>query len=961
MFDLKDIRPKGFKRTRRVNGEKVIEFTAIPMPENESTFDLIVEEASTNALGDKYIIKKLTEQSRGKTYIKNVTAIHKFFVDLINKQQPKVHNGSITFNNYMNLVFEDTGYTFVAVDSFPAREFENLGNDNRLALLQKGLERWGAEFELVGNQVRFYHQIGNDTDFQFRYGHNIKAINVDIDTTNLATRIRGTGDPELGIEAEYTSPNSAIYGIIDAPPVNDERFKSEETLLEEMKRRLIDEPEISITVDFVDLRAAGYPYTVPNEGDRVWLIYEPMNDLLIETRIMEIVEYFKYDEENDEFVVIKTEVTLSNHKKTFAGTMFDNVRKQLRQIVNDDGIIRYSALDEAVKIATEALHSAQTELEFNNGIIAREKTDPNRLVVLNSAGLGISKDGGNTFQEAITADGFVLSVGAVGRLSANHIQIGPETIYSEGDDFDPAYNYVIDGEKARVAPDDYIIGGALYETELTLSDINIGDKFEFSFDIFDFGYTSGGVAITLDPINVTGNIFYDTTIDWGYQTHIITIEQKPSGSPSDKFYIAFIDWQIAELAYMADVSLKKIESGGEKQFDVWIDEKIEVADSLLRNDLRLTSPLPTSITMNQDGITAYTTHDPNAYARLDHRGLYIKGGAIQIDGSFAEPVQQGFNNISPSVKITSRGLETYDGIERTSLLHEDGHSFYRDNYFVGNIGTIKFGSQRGLAFSLGYDADFMTWGHELSHEPGSFVSVFSWEKNVNPFGYRGFIFDDIVRFNYETTFSDRVSFTGMGYIQTYANAIRWGVRGSNYHITQFDNGQVQFHMGSTTATHAFFPDGTKVGGTIEIDGTTYGMSPVDSPQVLIEYIEFNVELSEIGTKVYVDKTFLKATENFAVFPSNGNVIEKGSDYFIIAGSGVADVRIVGKRTGYNRAFWGDIESLPKPEEKSQENNMVQISALQERVKENWFAEQIETRVEKVNGVDRKVIERLDVN
>ena len=204
----------------------------------------------------------------------------------------------------------------------------------------------------------------------------------------------------------------------------------------------------------------------------------------------------------------------------------------------------------------------------------------------------------------------------------------------------------------------------------------------------------------------------------------------------------------------------------------------------------------------------------------------------------------------------------------------------------------------------------------------------------------------------------------MGYIQTYTNAIRWGVRGSNYHITQFENGQVQFHMGSTTATHIFFPDGTKVGGTIEIDGTTYGMSPIDSPQVLIEYIEFDVELSEIGTKVYVDKTFLKATENFAVFPNNGEIVEKGSDYFIIAGSGVADVRIVGKRAGYNRAFWGDMDSLPKPEEKSQKNNMMRISALQshkERVKENWFAEQIETRVEKVDGVNRKVIERLDVN
>src|SRR5690625_6185526 len=45
LYDLADIKPKGFKRTRRVNGEKVIEFTAIPFEENENTFDLIVEES----------------------------------------------------------------------------------------------------------------------------------------------------------------------------------------------------------------------------------------------------------------------------------------------------------------------------------------------------------------------------------------------------------------------------------------------------------------------------------------------------------------------------------------------------------------------------------------------------------------------------------------------------------------------------------------------------------------------------------------------------------------------------------------------------------------------------------------------------------------------------------------------------------------------------------------------------
>src|SRR5699024_8513439 len=229
-----------------------------------------------------------------------------------------------------HMVFEDTPYdSFTIEDSFAARQFENLGNDNRLALLQKGLERFRAEMAILPISYKpiFKIEIGEETDFQFRYGHNIKSINRSIDTTNLATKIAGTGDPELNIKASYTSPNAAIFGEIDAPPVNDERFKSKDSLLEEMKARLIDEPQISITIDFVDLRAAGYPYAEPREGNKVWLIYEPMDDLLIETRILEIVEIYDSNEK-----VLRTEVTLSNYKGTFAGTMFENTQKELSNL-----------------------------------------------------------------------------------------------------------------------------------------------------------------------------------------------------------------------------------------------------------------------------------------------------------------------------------------------------------------------------------------------------------------------------------------------------------------------------------------------------------------------------------------------------------------------------------------------------------------------------------------------------
>lgn len=59
------------------------------------------------------------------------------------------------------------------------------------------------------------------------------------------------------------------------------------------------------------------------------------------------------------------------------------------------------------------------------------------------------------------------------------------------------------------------------------------------------------------------------------------------------------------------------------------------SDTNVRQDLRLNAPLPTSILMDSKGITASGT-DASKYARLDYRGLYIAGGAIQIDGGLDE-------------------------------------------------------------------------------------------------------------------------------------------------------------------------------------------------------------------------------------------------------------------------------------------------------------------------------------
>jgi phage minor structural protein len=158
---------------------------------------------------------------------------------------------------------------------------------------------------------------------------------------------------------------------------------------------------------------------------------------------------------------------------------------------------------------------------------------------------------------------------------------------------------------------------------------------------------------------------------------------------------------------------------------------------------------------------------------------------------------------------------------------------------------------------------------------------------------------------YVYSYNNIVQFNGAK-LDTTGGAARWQLDNLNY-IYQQSNGQIRFYMDGIVK-HTFNPDGTKSGGSIEIDGKNLGMSPIDSPQILLEYIEFDIPLMPTGIKVYIEERFRKAIENFAVFPNNGQVIEKGYDYFVIAGEGTADVRIVGERIGYADTFFDDLDA-----------------------------------------------------
>lgn len=402
-------------RTRRVNGETTIEFPAVPDPKYPESWQALDNESKFVFLNDPFIIKDIVRGSVGDTEAKKVTAEHTFYNNMINAQQYAIHNGSQTFDAALSRVFGPTIYNYVVVGSFLAESFENFGRENCLALFQKVLERYGAEFRVSGNTVYLYHQIGTHTGFQWRYQHNIKDISEDKSTRGLTTVIRGYfGKPNdagvypMEIEHRASPEKIAKFGELHADSYTNENVTEETTAIRLLDSKLMAEPQLSQTIDFADLQAAGYDQGRPNEGDWGYIIYEPMN-IRVEARIVEVNETFRLI--GDEWVPIKTTVTLSNIRQTQTdkNTRFAKTSKQVDRLAAGVETFPLSTMDIAVRNMTRLMQNASTELTFpeTGGIHMIDKNDSNRMVIGNSNGWFFSRDGGATAYQGMTPDGIV--------------------------------------------------------------------------------------------------------------------------------------------------------------------------------------------------------------------------------------------------------------------------------------------------------------------------------------------------------------------------------------------------------------------------------------------------------------------------------------------------------------------------------------------------------------------------
>jgi phage minor structural protein len=219
----------------------------------------------------------------------------------------------------------------------------------------------------------------------------------------------------------------------------------------------------------------------------------------------------------------------------------------------------------------------------------------------------------------------------------------------------------------------------------------------------------------------------------------------------------------------------------------------------------------------------------------------------------------------------------------------NGSRFYADTteVYFGNRFRTAVNSEAGR-----FDASATT------------TSYLRWYRDTTMVGYIGIpttTNDNLYLYSYNGT----VQFNG-GKINTSAGQMRLQLDDSNYILQSTTQFRIYF---GGIVKHQFSSDGTKSGGSIEVDGQTLGMSPIDSPQVLLEYVEFNINLVPEGVKVVVDPTWLKTVEHFDVFPNKGELVEVGVDYFVVRGTGKASCRIIGERAGYAGVFYADLDIL----------------------------------------------------
>ena len=441
---LKDLKGNAYpvetvtNHTVRMNGDGMLTFNVIENRQTENFINDIskmwkVENVTGNDDKMVYVVVLAKRKALKDKQIIEVTAKEEQFDYLETHRVYENITGSRTAVDYFSTIFNGTPYSYTMLDDAYAKEWENAGDgQSKFDMFLKGLERYGFEFqyEPASKTFKLGERISRRPAYYVSKRLNANDISFEEDATNFYTYARGYGDyegednlHEANLTREYPenaeSPMIELFGIREAPPITDGRITKRATLDKQLENLVEQSAKLSIELDFVAL-GQNYPFAQPEIGDEIPVIDDTINF----NRLLRIHEIKTTRDAHH--VVTKQTIVVGDPKREIryrqsqAGAISD-----MNDLIAGRTKIRQSVLPRAINEATEMLQKTSSELTFSEqGIVAVDKSNPNYVTLLNSSGLGVSKDGGETFHNAITRGAINANLITTGALNADYIRGG---------------------------------------------------------------------------------------------------------------------------------------------------------------------------------------------------------------------------------------------------------------------------------------------------------------------------------------------------------------------------------------------------------------------------------------------------------------------------------------------------------------------------------------------------------
>ncbi|MEB5792906.1 phage tail protein [Staphylococcus hominis] len=454
------------KHEQELNGDERIDMD-IPYTEMNSIF---MDQQSDLKMwiilfeNKEYRIISSKQQGYGDKYKISVTAVL-YILDYLNTHRVYERiDASLTTKEAFDIVFNDTPYTYVTVDTAYSERFEGIGEgETKLEIFKTFIDRYGYEMKIVDKVVYLYNQIGNDANFEYRHKVNTQDIEKEVDASEMYTYMIGYGDyredggeettttettnsetssgyqktsvkviendneedvtKKAKLKREYTSPLAAIIGIREGPPIMNANITKQETMDKQLKEAVESSVHISFTADIYDMSRHGYRFQHAELGDRVFLVDERIG-LDTEIRVVKIDR-----EINNEGYITNVEITFgsANLADNYSSNL-STAAKDIQDLIEGRKKLKFDALDVISQSMVKKILNTSSELAFDsNGIHAVEKNNPNNQMTLNSSGLMLSTDAGNTAKTAITAEGIIADAITAGSIWTENVNvIGPK-------------------------------------------------------------------------------------------------------------------------------------------------------------------------------------------------------------------------------------------------------------------------------------------------------------------------------------------------------------------------------------------------------------------------------------------------------------------------------------------------------------------------------------------------------